>query len=62
MVFSVVSVKASRSVQELVEMYCSTACDEARSLTVPTLKTIYEGFFKRRSVANTANFFHSGSD
>lgn len=31
-------------------------------LTVATLETIYEGFFKRRSVADTANFFHSGSD
>lgn len=55
-------VKSSRSAQELVENHRLTAYDQACSLTVATFKTIYEGFFKRRGVTNTANFFHSGSN
>lgn len=56
-------VKSSRSAQELAEKTSAlTAYDQACFLTVATFKTIYEGFFKRRSVTNTANFFHSGGD
>lgn len=55
-------VKTSRSELELVENHSLTAYDEVRFLTVATFKTIYERFFKRRSVTNTANFFHSSSD
>lgn len=55
-------VKSPRSVQEPAENRRLTAYDQACFLTVATLKTIYEGFFKRRSVTNTANFFHSSSN
>lgn len=55
-------VKSSRSAQEPVKTHRMTAYDQACFLTVATFKTIYEGFFKRRSVTNTANFFHSSSD
>lgn len=49
--------------EELAEKTSAlTAYDQACFLTVATFKTIYEGFFKRRSVTNTANFFHSGGD
>lgn len=52
----------SRSVRERVQSDRLKAYDEACFLTVATFKTIYEGFFKRRSVTNTANFFHSSGD
>lgn len=55
-------VKSSRSVQEVSENQNLTAYDKACFLTVATFKTIYEGFFKRWSVTNTANFFHSSSN
>lgn len=55
-------VKSSRSLQALTKQRRLTEHDEACFLTVVTFKTIYEGFFKRRGVANTANFFHSDSD
>lgn len=57
-----ICVKTSRSVREVVGSRSLTAHDEAGFLTVATFKTIYERFFKRRSVTNTANFFHSSSD
>lgn len=56
--------KSSRSARERLDNHRLTVdwYDEVCFLTVATFKTIYEGFFKRRSVTNTANFFHSCSD
>lgn len=62
LLFFTICVKTSRSVQDLVESHSLTAYDEECFLTVATFKTIYERFFKRRSITNTANFFHSSSD
>lgn len=54
--------RSSRSEPERLDSHRLTAYDEACFLTVATFKTIYEGFFKRRGVTNTANFFHSSSN
>lgn len=62
LLFSILCQIFKVNMQVLVENYCLTADDEACFLTVATFKTIYEGFFKRRSVTNTAKFFHSSSD